>query len=162
MKNKDIIKGALALGVIFIALVYFGKPFDPVTNDIDTTEPIACTMDAKQCPDGSYVGRVAPFCEFAECPALDSDISEKNMMTDITVIKYTKYGFSPEKITVKKGSTVGFQNASNAEFWPKSDIFDAEKAIAPGNKFIFTFDNAGTWTFYNNLNSEDKGTIVVK
>jgi len=31
-------------------------------------EPVACTMDAKQCPDGSYVGRVPPECEFAPCP----------------------------------------------------------------------------------------------
>lgn len=161
MKNKDVIKGAFAIGIMLILIIYFAQPY-PSTMDPDGTEVIACTMDAKQCPDGSYVGRVAPFCEFAECPALDSDISEKNMMSDITVIKYTKYGFTPENITIKKGSTVGFQNASNAEFWPKSDIFDAEKAIAPGNKFIFTFDNAGTWTFYNNLNSEDKGTIVVK
>lgn len=161
MKNKDVIKGAFAIGIMLILIIYFAQPY-PSTMDPDGTEVIACTMDAKQCPDGSYVGRVAPFCEFAECPALDSDISEKNMMSDITVIKYTKYGFTPENITIKKGSTVGFQNASNAEFWPKSDIFDTEKAIAPGNKFIFTFDNAGTWTFYNNLNSEDKGTIVVK
>lgn len=29
---------------------------------------VACTADAKQCPDGSYVGRVAPNCEFAACP----------------------------------------------------------------------------------------------
>ena len=27
-----------------------------------------CTMDAKLCPDGSYVGRVAPSCKFAPCP----------------------------------------------------------------------------------------------
>lgn len=27
-----------------------------------------CTMDAKQCPDGSYVGRSGPNCEFV-CPA---------------------------------------------------------------------------------------------
>lgn len=27
-------------------------------------DPIACTMDAKQCPDGSYVGRTGPRCEF--------------------------------------------------------------------------------------------------
>jgi hypothetical protein len=27
-----------------------------------------CTMDAKQCPDGSYVGRVPPSCQFAPCP----------------------------------------------------------------------------------------------
>ncbi len=31
------------------------------------TAPVACTMDAKACPDGSYVGRVAPKCEFAPC-----------------------------------------------------------------------------------------------
>lgn len=30
---------------------------------------IACTMDAKLCPDGSYVGRTAPKCEFAACPS---------------------------------------------------------------------------------------------
>jgi tryptophan-rich sensory protein len=28
----------------------------------------ACTMEAKLCPDGSYVGRTAPDCEFAPCP----------------------------------------------------------------------------------------------
>ena len=30
-------------------------------------EPVACTMDAKLCPDGSYVGRTGPNCEFV-CP----------------------------------------------------------------------------------------------
>ena len=32
---------------------------------------VACTDEAKLCPDGSYVGRQAPDCEFAACPALD-------------------------------------------------------------------------------------------
>lgn len=30
---------------------------------------VACTMDAKMCPDGSFVGRVGPDCEFAACPS---------------------------------------------------------------------------------------------
>jgi len=30
--------------------------------------PVACTKEAKLCPDGSAVGRVAPDCEFAPCP----------------------------------------------------------------------------------------------
>lgn len=36
-----------------------------------TTTPVgvACTMDAKICPDGTAVGRVAPSCEFAACPS---------------------------------------------------------------------------------------------
>ncbi len=31
-------------------------------------EEVFCTMEAKMCPDGSYVGRSGPKCEFAECP----------------------------------------------------------------------------------------------
>ena len=31
---------------------------------------IACTQEAKLCPDGSYVGRTGPNCEFTECPAV--------------------------------------------------------------------------------------------
>lgn len=30
--------------------------------------PVACTQEAKLCPDGSYVGRTGPSCEFAACP----------------------------------------------------------------------------------------------
>lgn len=33
---------------------------------------IACTMEAKQCPDGSYVGRQGPKCEFKACPGAES------------------------------------------------------------------------------------------
>jgi len=30
--------------------------------------PVACTEEAKICPDGSAVGRGGPDCEFAPCP----------------------------------------------------------------------------------------------
>ena len=33
---------------------------------------IACTQEAKQCPDGSYVGRTEPNCEFAACPEINT------------------------------------------------------------------------------------------
>ncbi len=29
---------------------------------------VACTMEAKLCPDGSAIGRTGPNCEFAACP----------------------------------------------------------------------------------------------
>jgi Tfp pilus assembly protein PilE len=29
---------------------------------------VVCAQDAKQCPNGSYVGRTGPTCDFAECP----------------------------------------------------------------------------------------------
>ncbi len=31
-------------------------------------EMMACTLEAKECSDGSFVGRVAPDCEFEACP----------------------------------------------------------------------------------------------
>lgn len=34
----------------------------------DSSGKIPCTQEAKQCPDGSYVSRVGPNCEFAACP----------------------------------------------------------------------------------------------
>lgn len=34
---------------------------------------VVCTMEAKQCPDGSYVGREGPKCEFKACPAVKKD-----------------------------------------------------------------------------------------
>lgn len=33
-----------------------------------TDRKIFCTQEAKQCPDGSYVGRIGPKCEFTTCP----------------------------------------------------------------------------------------------
>ncbi len=35
----------------------------------------ACTMEAKQCPDGSYVSRTGPSCVFTECPHENTDTS---------------------------------------------------------------------------------------
>jgi hypothetical protein len=41
---------------------------------LKSEDPVACTKDAKQCPDGSYVGRSGPNCEFV-CPVIiDTDV----------------------------------------------------------------------------------------
>ncbi len=46
--------------------------------------PIACTLEAKICPDGSAVGRVGPNCEFSACPMVDdSDVDVWILSTDV-------------------------------------------------------------------------------
>jgi len=47
--------------------------FNNNTNDptVPPEDMVACTMDALECPDGSYVGRTGPNCEFAACPSTD-------------------------------------------------------------------------------------------
>ena len=37
-------------------------------NYTSPNAPKACTQEAMLCPDGSYVGRTGPNCEFAPCP----------------------------------------------------------------------------------------------
>ncbi|MFA6006194.1 MAG: Gmad2 immunoglobulin-like domain-containing protein [Candidatus Paceibacterota bacterium] len=37
--------------------------------------PVACTMEAKLCPDGSYVARTGPNCEFTKCPPAPAPIT---------------------------------------------------------------------------------------
>lgn len=39
----------------------------------ESPEQTYCTMEAKLCPDGSYVGRSGPNCEFAACPSVSSN-----------------------------------------------------------------------------------------
>ena len=58
-------------------------------------EPVLCTQDAKLCPDGSYVGRVGPKCEFAKCPAMGAENSWKTLTDEKTGVSF-KY---PEKLT---------------------------------------------------------------
>lgn len=57
----------LLAGLVFIIFVGIGVFF--WMEMLKVTAPIACTMEAKICPDGSSVGRSGPNCDFAACPS---------------------------------------------------------------------------------------------
>lgn len=50
--------------ILGVASFFAWASFSDIKN-----EPVACTMEAMQCSDGSYVGRSGPNCEFTACPA---------------------------------------------------------------------------------------------
>lgn len=59
----------LFLGIALIVLLgVAGFFYRNVMESSGKPEPVACTMDAKVCPDGSAVGRTGPSCEFSTCP----------------------------------------------------------------------------------------------
>lgn len=63
-------KGAALLLVPYILWVSFALYLNYSIWQIPATprQPVACTQEAKVCPDGSAVGRVGPDCAFAPCP----------------------------------------------------------------------------------------------
>jgi len=61
---------AILIGLV-ATVVQYARPTpepEPTPEPIaTTTEPVACPADAMQCPDGLFVGRTGPNCEFV-CP----------------------------------------------------------------------------------------------
>ncbi len=74
-----ILIATLALGGYLVYQKYQVTHTPPQTTPYD---PVACSQDAKLCPDGSYVSRVGPNCEFAPCPSTGSDISNWKTYTN--------------------------------------------------------------------------------
>lgn len=69
----------LVAGVVIIIVVGLGGfLYRNIMERSAVPQPdgIACTMEARLCPDGSAVGRQGPNCEFSLCPAPNVDSAE--------------------------------------------------------------------------------------
>ena len=92
-------------------------------------KPVACTMEAKLCPDGSYVGRTGPKCEFTPCPVIDVTKSWKTF-TDTTQGVSFKY---PESLLT---------TYIHPESWPpkisvSNKAFTCTEGGTPGNGYTY-------------------------
>jgi hypothetical protein len=58
--------GKIILAIIVLIIAGVGFIFYSART-AHAPGPVACTMEAMQCPDGTYVGRTGPNCEFV-CP----------------------------------------------------------------------------------------------
>lgn len=73
-KTKPVVSVVVVILVIaFFIAIYF-------VNKNNAVGPVACTMDAMECPDGSFVGRVGPDCQFAQCPAPAEVVQYKDLI----------------------------------------------------------------------------------
>lgn len=103
----------IAAAYLRIRQVMVGTP----NGNTNTVQTIACTLEAKLCPNGTTVGRVAPKCDFAPCPgaanananANTNAASNTNTLSNATTL-YTdsEFNFSlqyPSTWTQTKSST---------------------------------------------------------
>ena len=63
--------GIILVAVVVAGVVVVGAVAFVWQKEQKDQQPIACTLEAKICPDGSAVGRTGPSCEFALCPPLN-------------------------------------------------------------------------------------------
>src|SRR3989344_5081613 len=73
MNTRNLTIGVAALIAAGLALPASALSISSLFGNSD--EPVMCTMEAKMCPDGSFVGRTGPNCEFAACPGVSNDDS---------------------------------------------------------------------------------------
>ena len=66
----------MAKPVLFLVFLFFLSSCAVVPPRDHIPTPLACTDEAKICPDGSVVVRTGPDCEFAPCPERGSDYCE--------------------------------------------------------------------------------------
>ncbi len=109
-RSKIIILSIAALGAIGFVAVF-------INNNLN----IACTEDAKRCPDGSYVGRNGPRCEFDPCPAAKSSITEAEAK------------LIAEKACIKGGEslTSGYYNENSKTWWFDANLNTVQEGCNP-------------------------------
>ncbi|MBI4021854.1 MAG: cupredoxin domain-containing protein [Candidatus Andersenbacteria bacterium] len=80
-------------------------------------------------------------------------------------------GFSPATLSVAAGTTVVFVNDGQALHQPASAIhpthellpgFDSKRGIATGDRYSYTFSEAGNWKYHDHLNPQVTGVIIVE
>jgi len=106
----------IVVGVLVLAGGVYLLKKDAINGLIFRQNQKACTMEAKLCPDGSYVSRTGPNCEFTACSTPVS-VSNSNSMQACTatssVFTVGKNGgtiISPDekmKLKIPEGALVG-------------------------------------------------------
>lgn len=90
-KNTKILFGLVVLFLV-VGVVYLIWPKKIVAPVMPSPpEEVACTMEAKMCPDGkTFVGRVGPNCEFAACPSptVETPAQSSNLSTTTNGITF--------------------------------------------------------------------------
>jgi plastocyanin len=100
-----------------------------------------------------------------------SQTQARGPLPQITTVTLTKNGFSPGKITIGKGTAIkwlnnsGTDNASvNSDDYPTNTRFPELNLgkISKGSAVAHIFTIAGTYTYHNQFNAKQTGTIIVQ
>lgn len=97
-------------------------------------------------------------------------------------ITYSGTSFSPSEVTVKKGGSVTWKNASGAKMWvasaqhPSHTVYAGtarqehcpdtagtafDQCAGESGDYVFSFQKVGTWNYHDHLNATAFGKVIV-
>lgn len=175
--NKNIIFIFAAVVIVVGGALYFlNQPVswqDESPAGAEDAESVACTQDAKLCPDGSYVGRTGPNCEFASCgrgPDVTGTPPAKRIQHEI---RMRGNQFVPAELAITLGDEVVFVNDDAVEHWPASGMhpthllcpgFDSLRGLKQGESYSHVFNefqNNGTCPMHDHMMPKMFGKITI-
>ena len=109
---------------------------------------------------------------------VDANVNTAPMTATVT---YNGSTYSPQEVTIRKGGTVTWKNASGANMWVASAQHPTHTAYSGtsrtehcpdtsrtafdqcvgGGDYSFTFAKVGTWGYHDHLNSSAFGKVIV-
>lgn len=141
-----IIATLVALGAIGATYLVLNK------NKLNQPPARACTQEAKQCPDGSYVGRTGPNCEFAACPAVAEPPSGECQQDSGCKLLYSGCGCkavsSDSSQTSYDDGMVCIRNSCMSPT-PVTAVCQQNKCVRTDQALGITLDTS-TWKTYKN------------
>ncbi len=114
-KETGIVAWLILIIIILTAILAVGGYviYQKLAEQGNKQNPVACTQEAKLCPDGSYVSRTGPDCEFAQCPApknpiwktyIDNNYGFEFSYPDSFATSFASFQQAPITIISKAGS----------------------------------------------------------
>lgn len=131
INKKSISLPAIIVSAAILLILGGGSYYVFQKNKSGGIGVIACTADAKLCPDGSAVGRVGPQCEFAACPG-----ETKNSMIQENKLEENRAQLVEGTTEISGNLLAGMLEASPLLDFNQNDY---EKAIASDKLIILYF-----------------------
>lgn len=134
---KQLIAGVVLIVVVgsgaFIYRNMMERPIPP------GGEPVACTMEAKLCPDGSAVGRQGPNCEFTVCPPPNVEVPDVRIAFVLPAgYIQTMQGAAHQetlRIFTKPSLSPSVQHAISVKHYPISEGKTADEVILANTRY---------------------------
>lgn len=155
-QRRPLLKLLIGLGTILLLLAACSR--DPTIN-ADAASP-----STTQTPQGQASTNSATETPVQATPTVTQTKPVAGSPQTIMIVDSNdSFGFAPDTLTIKAGTTIIWKNTSSA---PHTVTSDDKKAFASGtvdtgSTFSFTFKNAGTFPYHCTIHPFMKATIIV-